>query len=73
MLVRAAFGRLFAFQGLRALAYSQPPSAPAASAPRICATMNPDTSDGAMPAKVSLSERAMVTAGLANDVDAVNQ
>ena len=29
--------------------------------------------DGAMPAKVSDSERAMVTAGLANDVDAVNQ
>ena len=73
MLARVASGRLFAFQGLRALANSQPPSTPAASAPRICATMNPGTSDGAMPAKVSLSERAMVTAGLAKDVDAVNQ
>ena len=28
---------------------------------------------GAMPAKVSESERAMVTAGLANEVEAVNQ
>ena len=28
---------------------------------------------GAMPAKVSLSDLAMVTAGLANDVEAVNQ
>lgn len=26
-----------------------------------------------MPAKLSVSERASVTAGLANDVDAVNQ
>ena len=28
---------------------------------------------GRMPAKVSVAERARVTAGLANDVDAVNQ
>ena len=28
---------------------------------------------GAMPAKVSLSERATVTAGLAKEVEAVNQ
>jgi len=35
--------------------------------------MKPGTSAGAMPAKVSLSDRAMVTAGLANDVEAVNQ
>ena len=58
MLVRAAFGRLFAFQETRALANSQRPSAAAASAPRICATMKPGTSAGAMPAKVSLSDRA---------------
>jgi hypothetical protein len=31
------------------------------------------TPAGAMPAKVSLSERAIVTAGLAKDVEAVNQ
>jgi hypothetical protein len=33
----------------------------------ICAMMNAGTT------KVSLSDRAMVTAGLAKDVDAVNQ
>ena len=31
------------------------------------------TPAGAMPANVSETERAMVTAGLAKDVDAVNQ
>ena len=31
------------------------------------------TLTGAMPAKVSDSDRAIVTAGLANEVDAVNQ
>jgi hypothetical protein len=35
--------------------------------------MNGGTELGAMPAKVSLSIRPMVTAGLANDVDAVSQ
>jgi hypothetical protein len=35
--------------------------------------MNPGTPGQAMPAKVSVSERANVTAGLANDVEAVNQ
>ena len=35
--------------------------------------MNPGTEAGAMPAKVSLNARPMVTAGLANDVDEVNQ
>ena len=35
--------------------------------------MKAGASDGAMPAKVSESERAMVTAGFANEVDAVNQ
>jgi hypothetical protein len=34
--------------------------------------MKPGTSGGEIPAKVSLSDRAMVTAGLANDVDEVN-
>ena len=46
---------------------------PAASAPMNCATMKPGTSGGDIPAKVSLSERAIVTAGLANEVDDVNQ
>jgi hypothetical protein len=33
----------------------------------------PATDAGAMPAKVSLNARPIVTAGLANDVDDVNQ
>src|SRR4029079_304548 len=45
----------------------------AAAAPAICATTNPGTSDGRIPANVSVSARANVTAGFANDVDAVNQ
>jgi len=35
--------------------------------------MNPGTEDGAIPAKLSVRLRAIVTAGLAKDVDAVNQ
>ncbi len=35
--------------------------------------MNPGTEPGAIPAKVSLNARPMVTAGLANEVDEVNQ
>jgi hypothetical protein len=42
-------------------------------APAICAAMNNGTSDGRIPAKVSDKERAIVTAGFANEVDAVNQ
>jgi hypothetical protein len=34
--------------------------------------MNAGASEGRMPANVSVAERASVTAGLANDVDAVN-
>jgi hypothetical protein len=36
-------------------------------APRSCATMKPGTSAGRMPANVSVSAQATVTAGLAND------
>ncbi len=35
--------------------------------------MNPGVSAGLMPEKVLLMHRASVTAGLAKDVDAVNQ
>ena len=45
----------------------------AASMPMSCAAINAGTPAGAMPAKVSEIERAIVTAGLANDVEAVNQ
>ena len=53
--------------------HSQPAIVTASAAPSNCAAMNGTTPAGAMPAKVSDSERAMVTAGLANEVDAVNQ
>ena len=43
------------------------------AAPTNSAAMNIGTSTGRMPAKLSVSERATVTAGLANDVEAVNQ
>ena len=48
--------------------------APIASAPPMSwATTKPGTLAGAMPAKVLDRVRPIVTAGLANDVDAVNQ
>jgi alpha-galactosidase len=52
---------------------SQRKRAVAAAAPATWAMMNPGASAGRMPAKVSLAARASVTAGLANDVDDVNQ
>src|SRR5215470_15056267 len=52
---------------------SQKHTKSAAIAPTICAAMNGMTSNGRMPAKVLDSARAIVTAGLANEVDAVNQ
>src|SRR6476646_7246434 len=48
-------------------------SSVAAIAPASCAATNHTTSAGRIPANVSLRLRAMVTAGFANDVDAVNQ
>ena len=45
----------------------------AANAPASWAAMKPAVSAGRMPAKVSVAARARVTAGLANDVDDVNQ
>ena len=55
------------------LGTSQLNNAVAAAAPTNCAAMKPGTSAGRMPLKVSLAALARVTAGLANDVDAVNQ
>src|SRR6185295_3439507 len=52
---------------------SQANSAVAALAPTNWAAMNPPTSAGRMPAKVLLAARASVTAGLAKQVEAVNQ
>jgi hypothetical protein len=45
----------------------------AASVPASCAAMNKGAETGAMPAKVSDRQRAIVTAGLAKEVEAVNQ
>ena len=45
----------------------------AANAPIICAAIKGSTAAGAIPANVSVRERAIVTAGLAKDVEAVNQ
>ena len=42
-------------------------------APAHCATINSGTSTGRIPENVLVSARATVTAGFANDVDAVNQ
>ena len=43
------------------------------TAPATCATTNPATSSGRIPANVCVIARAMVTAGFANEVLAVNQ
>src|SRR4051794_6699749 len=48
-------------------------SATVQSALTICTATKGGTDDGRMPANVSLSMRAIVTAGFANDVDDVNQ
>ena len=48
-------------------------SATATSMPASCATMNAVTLAGAIPANESDNARARLTAGLANDVEAVNQ
>ena len=48
-------------------------TAMATSAPAAWAAMKAGASIGRMPEKVSVNNRAIVTAGLANEVDAVNQ
>ncbi|MOA63708.1 hypothetical protein D3C78_1895290 [compost metagenome] len=48
-------------------------SANAASPPVNWARMKPGRSSGRMPENVSVRERAIATAGLANEVEAVNQ
>src|SRR4029453_13166786 len=55
------------------LGASQRKSAVAATPPIAWPARNPGTTTGRIPAKVSLAARASVTAGLANDVEEVNQ
>jgi len=50
---------------------SQDHSKVAAKAPVNCAAMKAGASIGRIPEKVFVTDRASVTAGLANDVDAV--
>src|SRR5882724_9608996 len=52
---------------------SQQNSAVAEPAPSSWAMMNAGASAGRIPANVSVADRARVTAGFANDVEAVNQ
>src|ERR1700732_850491 len=52
---------------------SQRNRAVAADAPIAWLTRNAGTSFGRIPANVSVAARAIVTAGFANEVDAVNQ
>lgn len=52
---------------------SQRANTTATSIPSNCAMMKAGAPDGAMPAKVSETDRAMVTAGLAKEVEDVNQ
>jgi len=53
--------------------YNQQNNRVAAAAPSNCATINPGASTGRIPANVLDAARAKVTAGLANEVDEVNQ
>jgi hypothetical protein len=55
------------------LRQSHRPSITAKSIPPSWAKIKPGAAEGAMPANVSEIDRAMVTAGLAKDVEAVNQ
>ena len=43
------------------------------NAPRICATIKFKTKSGLIPVKVSVRDLEIVTAGLAKEVDEVNQ
>ena len=45
----------------------------AVKAPRSCATMKPGASTGRIPANVFVNARASIMAGLAKEVEAVNQ
>ena len=68
-----SLGNITACESLGKVGINQRNSKVADIAPANCATMKPAESTGRMPTKVSLIERASVTAGSANEVDAVNQ
>src|SRR5690349_5660804 len=64
--------RAYSASGFPCCASQRRHKAPANAAAN-CAAINGRTSEGRMPAKVSLAALASVTAGFANDVEAVNQ
>ena len=69
-------GGISAFLGSPAFAggwINHPASTMPQIAPKSCATMKPGRSIGRMPENVFVNERAIATAGLAKDVEAVNQ
>src|SRR5215470_3687650 len=70
---RASAGTTTSAATLGSVGTSQRKSAVAAAAPSSCAPMNPGASVGRIPVKVSDAARASVTAGLANEVEDVNQ
>src|SRR5262245_52108955 len=73
LVLSESYQRFLALPGITIPSNNQRKRYAAASAPSSSATRKPGTSRGAIPANVSLSARAMVTAGLAKDVDEVNQ
>ena len=56
-----------------AVGYQKVIAAAARARPSSCASTNPGTEAGEIPAKVLVNARPMVTAGFANEVDEVNQ
>ena len=66
-------GRFFYVWSSPVRVKSQPRKTVAVIAPMIWAVIKPGTAAGMMPENVLVNERAMVTAGFANDVEDVNQ
>ena len=52
---------------------NQPKTMAAITAPKTCDSKNAGASNGRMPENVSVAARAIVAAGLAKEVEAVNQ
>jgi hypothetical protein len=66
-------GNTISFASEESVGTSQRKRTVAAKAPINCVTIKPGASSGRIPANVSVNALASVTAGLAKEVDAVNQ
>src|SRR5690606_20186815 len=73
MVDRDRHSAAFVFMMVFGAASSQLIRTAASTAPASSAAMKPGRSAGRMPANVSLNARAIATAGLAKEVEAVNQ